>query len=97
MNGGTITLKALQQRLLGTQTAFVSYRLPGETAPESIVSAKGFIEIPHIREVFNGKSGFIISPFLKSLPPLFLDAEFTLSGTQFTDPRIGRQEASPVP
>lgn len=97
MNGGTITLKALQQRLLGTQTAFVSYRLPGETAPESIVSAKGFIEIPHIREVFKGKSGFIMAPFLKSRPPLFLDAELTLSGTQFTDPGIGRQEASPVP
>lgn len=97
MNGGLITLKALQQQLLGTQTAFVSYRLPDKRDPETIISAGGFYIIPRIREVFNGKPGFIMAPFLKSQPPLFLDAELTLSGTQFTNPGIGRQEASPVP
>lgn len=43
MNGGLITLKALQQQLLGTQTAFVSYRLPDKSDPKTIISAGGFI------------------------------------------------------
>lgn len=97
MNGGLITLKALQQQLLGTQTAFVSYRLPDKSDPETIISAGGFYIIPRIREVFNGKPGFIMAPFLKSQPPLFLDAELTLRGAQFPDPGIRRHEVFAIP
>lgn len=97
MNGGLITLKALQQQLLGTQTAFVSFRLPDKTDPETIISAGGFYRIPRIREVFNGKPGFIMAPFLKSQSPLFLDAELTLSGTKFPDPGIRRHEVTAIP
>lgn len=78
-----ISLKELQQSLIGTTTAFASFRKPGESDPETIIDKNGFYEISGIREIFDSEAAFVMAPFLKPAPVLALNGEKILHGTTF--------------
>lgn len=86
MDRDWISLKEFQETFIGTTTAFVSYRLPGETEPETLMNPQGFITLSGYQEIFSQKKGFVMAPFQKSGPVLFLSATRSFRGIHFQKP-----------
>ncbi len=61
---------------------FVSYRLPGEKVPLTIISNSGIKKVPETNDLHI--PGFLMVPFHESHPKLWLDADQTFYGDDFS-------------
>lgn len=84
-----VTLKDVQQGLLGTTTAFVSFRSPGAAVPQTFINPEGVATIRDLHSGFTELPGFVFAPFRKNQPALYMDGRIHLTGTEFPEPDLG--------
>lgn len=89
-----ISLIEVQQSLIGTTTAFVSFRKPNEKEPETLIDSGGFYEIAEISRIFDTEAAFVMAPFLKSMPVLAINGEIRLRGSAFEAVDLGNPPSS---
>lgn len=76
-------LRSLQTELIRGSLPFVSWRLPGISAPETIGSSKLPEQITDIRNLNKLGSGFIVAPFLSTDSALFIPRQWCRRGFHF--------------
>lgn len=76
-------LRNLQTELIGGNLPFVSWRLPGMSAPETVGSSTLPEQITDIRNLNDMGPGFVMAPFQATHPALFIPKHWYRSGFRF--------------
>jgi isochorismate synthase len=75
-----VPLSDLQAGLLHANLPFVSYRLPGKTAPVTLFGPGKYEKLTAIAEIFERKDGFVLAPFEEHGTILWLSTGIRVEG-----------------
>lgn len=89
-------LRNLQSELIGGTLPFVSWRLPGSSAPETIGAFTDSVQFADIQNINKPGDGFIMAPFATTAPASFIPRQWWRSGFHF-DPLTLKFESRKYP
>lgn len=75
-----IPLSEFHTRMTRANLPFVSYRMPGTELPETIFGPDTFAELENIEAAMEQERGFVVAPYEKGEPLLWLPAKYSCVG-----------------